>query len=286
MPWFWMPGTPEPPPDFQMSADELEALNLHGLTPAQVYWRRNKINSELDGDEARFMEEYPATPDEAFRAAKRDVFIQPNSVLKARRYLVPDESEAPLIVAMDPARFGPDSSAFAWRRGRLASKFVRKSKWDTMALAGLAVNIIKADSPAAFFIDVIGLGAGVYDRLIELGYSGKVIAVNGAENATEDERYHNKRAECWGRMKEWLNSGAVQIPDSDALAQDLLRPGFKYDSRGRVLLESKDDIRAKGDPSPDLGDALAMTFAEFVATPAPGSMYGGAVTVGDRTAGY
>jgi hypothetical protein len=77
--------------------------------------------------------------------------------------------------------------------------------------------------------------------------------------------YVNRRAEMWGKSKEWLQEPAgVIIPDDDALHADGVAPGYKYDSLTRVLLESKDDIRRRGLPSPDDWDALALTFAEPV----------------------
>lgn len=135
---------------------------------------------------------------------------------------------------------------------------------DTMQVAGLVVHHIRVDKPVRVFIDVIGLGAGVVDRLRELGYGEKVMAVNWAERAEEPERYRNRRAEGWSRMKEWLRDRPARIPDHDALAQDLLQPGYRYDSSGRLLIESKEEIKKRGAPSPDLADALALTFAELI----------------------
>ena len=78
-----------------------------------------------------------------------------------------------------------------------------------------------------------------------------------------------------GRLAEWLADRPCSIPDSDALAQDLLQCGYKYDSQGRKQLESKDEIRKREAMSPDLGDAVALTFAEFVANTVdlPASVY-------------
>ena len=77
--------------------------------------------------------------------------------------------------------------------------------------------------------------------------------------------YANRRAEMWGKSKEWLQDpGGVDIPDRDALQVDACAPGYKYDSLSRVLIESKDDIRKRGLRSPDEWDAVALTFAEPV----------------------
>jgi hypothetical protein len=75
----------------------------------------------------------------------------------------------------------------------------------------------------------------------------------------------NRRAEMWMKSKEWLEDVAgVQIPDSDALQADACGPGYKYDSHTRLQLESKDAMRARGGPSPNEWDAVALTFAEPV----------------------
>jgi hypothetical protein len=75
----------------------------------------------------------------------------------------------------------------------------------------------------------------------------------------------NRRAEMWMKSKEWLEDvGGVQIPDSDSLQADACGPAYKYDSHTRLQLESKDQMRARGVPSPDEWDAVALTFAEPV----------------------
>ncbi len=123
-------------------------------------------------------------------------------------------------------------------------------------------------SPVNSKSDVTGLGAGVYDRLKERGYGRIVTAVNFGSKARDDDRYANKRAEIWGRMAEWLaDPGCADIPDSDELQSHLCAPGYGFDSNSRLLLEKKEDIRKRLGLSPDLGDALALTFAETVRRP-------------------
>ena len=133
--------------------------------------------------------------------------------------------------------------------------------------------------PARVFIDVGGVGAGVYDRLVEMGYGDTVRAVNFGSAPMEPAPLDphgkpsggpvNRRAEMWMKSKEWLEDVAgVQIPDNDSLQADACGPAYKYDSHTRLQLESKDQMRARGVPSPDEWDAVALTFAEPVsATP-------------------
>ena len=130
-----------------------------------------------------------------------------------------------------------------------------------MEVTGLVHKIIKEDNPDRVFIDVGGLGEGVVDRLKEMGYGDIVKAINFGEGALKFERYANKRAEMWGEMKDWLGDGPVSIPDNDNLHGDLCAPSYRYDSKTRLLLEKKEDMKLRGFKSPDAGDALALTFS-------------------------
>jgi len=111
------------------------------------------------------------------------------------------------------------------------------------------------------FIDCIGIGAGVVDRLQEMGYQC-VEGINVARSANDKERFGNLRAELWSEMRDWLMGEIpVQIPDSDELHTDLCGLGFKHRSNGQLLIESKDDLKKRGMPSCDCADALMLTFA-------------------------
>ena len=119
----------------------------------------------------------------------------------------------------------------------------------------------------AVFIDVTGLGAGVYDRLRELGYENIVYGINFAQKARDGTKHANKRAEMWDELREWFDDPAgVDIPDSDTLHSELCAPiwgkgATRYDSSGRLLLEAKEHIKERLGFSPDGGDAAALTFA-------------------------
>ena len=271
LPWFWQPEYARPvPKDWQRSQEEQELADLYDLSDEQLAWRRAKIESDFRGDVSRFQQEYPCNWREAFVAEQRDTFISAAPVMRARACQTVSVS-GPLVAACDPARYGPDSTAIVARQGRKTRMARRYQGKSAMEVAGLIARFIEQYHPAAFFIDVVGLGAGIYDRLVELGYAGQddddlnvVIPVNFAEKAAEDDKYVNKRAECWDGMKQWLEAWPCSLPDEDAWLLDLTSTGYEYDSRGRLRLKSKEWMRSKGLPSPDLGDALAMTFAEPV----------------------
>ena len=270
VPWFW-DNTYRLPAgdDFVMSADEREHAELYGLDRDQMAWRRNKIR-ELR-DPLLFQQEYPVTAAEAFQMSGHDSFIEPLAVARARH--AKPEPAGPLVIGYDPAWKGGDRHSMAWRRGRCVEKVISKRGLDTMEAAGWVAKVIRDDRPARVFIDVGGVGAGVCDRLQEMGF--KITPVNFGSAPFEppplDEHGRpfggpaNRRAEMWLRSKEWLDDPAgVNVPDSDSLQADACGPGYKYDSSTRLLLESKDNMRRRGMPSPDEWDAVALTFAEPV----------------------
>lgn len=274
VPWFWQEEYRKAlPADFTLSDEERQYASLYDLGPEQMAWRRNKIAELKDGN--LFKQEYPATAAEAFQMSGHDSYIKPALIAAARKATC-DES-GPLVIGLDPARFGDDGSAMAWRRGRKVIKTTRRHKLDTMECAGWAKQVLDTDKPARMFIDVGGLGVGIYDRLVEMGYGELVRPVNFGGAPFEPQPLGddgkelgggplNRRAEIWQKSREWLEQeGGADIPDSDSLQADACGPGYKYDSNSRLQLEKKEDMRKRGVPSPDEWDAVALTFSEPVA---------------------
>ncbi len=268
----FLPWTVEPayrtklPEDFTMLDDESRLAELHGLDAEQIYWRRRKI-MELRSEDL-FKREYPLTADEAFLASNFDSFIPLSLVMNARKQKI--DGQGPLVLGVDPAGMGADATAIAWRRGSCIEKIEKRRQLSTMEVAGWVASIIRQDKPDRTSIDVGGLGVGVADRLEEQGY--KINRVNFGGKPIEpppiDETGRpgggpfNRRAEMWGTMKAVLAEGRFSIPDSDSLMADLCSVGYRYDSAGRLVLESKQDIRKRGMPSPDEADAVALCFTE------------------------
>ena len=273
VPWFWQEEyRKELPEGFELDAEELEYAELYGLDLFQMAWRRNKI-SELK-DAALFKQEYPATAAEAFQMSGHDSYIPAELVARARK--AGCEPSGPLVIGYDAAWKGSDRHAMAFRRGRAVTKVETKAKLDTMQAAGWLKQVIDAEKPARVFIDVGGVGAGVYDRLVEMGYGDIVRAINFGSSPFEPQPKDqqgrpsggalNRRAEMWMKSKEWLEDAAgASIPDLDSLQAEACGPGYKYDSHTRLVLESKDDMRRRGVRSPDEWDAVVLTFAEPVA---------------------
>jgi hypothetical protein len=266
LPWYWQDEYSVSIPGFIATDEEQEIYDNFkslGLTLDHLTWRRLKI-SEFNGHDLelgteQFKQEYPMTAAEAFRNPVANAFINSICVMRARKTDV--ESDSGLIIGVDPALGDKDKFAIIRRRGRLAYKLERHTNHNTMQIAGLIRKIIEREQPVKVYIDCIGIGAGVVDRLLEMGFT-QVEGINSARTASERDKYVNKRAEMWNEMREWLNGELpVKIPDSDVLHTDLCGLGYKYDSNGRLLIEKKDDLKKRGLDSPDTADALALTFA-------------------------
>ena len=168
-----------------------------------------------------------------------------------------------IVWGLDVARFGNDSTAIAKRRGNTQMEPTRE--WfgkDTMQTAGL----IKKEydeaitRPVSINVDVIGIGAGVVDRLKELGLP--VRGVNVAESASVSDRYSRLRDELWFRGREWLAARDCRLADDDALIAELTTAKYSLLSNGKIKVEGKDEMKKRGVTSPNRADAFLLTFAD------------------------
>lgn len=263
VPWFWQEEYARSVDDnFAPTPEEIELIELYGLTNEQLAWRRNKIVelsvNGTDGEKS-FMQEYPCNSTEAFQLTGEDSYIDSSLVAHARK--TECEGVGPKILACDPARFGDDRTSIIFRQGRKAYGLKSYAKKDTMEVVGILVQLIKEHSPSKVCIDVGGLGAGVVDRLNELGYRDIVLPINAGNKPYDAVRYYNKRSEMWGELRQWLTETPCELPDSDSLHADICGLKYKIDSNSRLRLESKEDAKKRGIRSPDEADALCLTFA-------------------------
>jgi hypothetical protein len=258
LPWFIQTEYRRTPPEgFVLDTEEAQYATTYGLDEFQMAWRRNKILGDFKGDVSLFNQEYPASPELAFIRAGGESYISQSLVAAARKNNA--EARGAKVMGIDPAEFGSDRSTFVLRQGLRVLKTKKFAHLDLMELVGHASMMIHEENPDAVFVDAVGVGAGVYSRLAELFPNRLIIRVHSGAAAFDKETYSNVRAEMWGKMREWLTLDP-QIPDSDEFAADLCAPGYSYDSARRILLESKEKMRASGVRSPDFADALAMTF--------------------------
>jgi hypothetical protein len=264
IPWYWQNEYTASDDNFSCTDDEDYLLSLYkedGMTKRHLAWRRLKVG-ELSNDHdigvEFFKQEFPNTAVEAFLNPIANIFINSKYVTRARRNKV--ESDNRLIIGVDVALGDTDKTAIIRRKGRLAYNLETYRNLNTMEIAGLLKHVIEKEKPYRVYIDCIGVGAGVVDRLRELNFIF-VEGINVARSANNKDKFRNLRAELWSEMRDWFTQEMpVEVPDMDELHGDLCNLGYKYDSSGRLLIESKDDLKARGMPSPDTADALALTF--------------------------
>lgn len=263
VPWYWQNEyCLDVPAGFDLSSEESRYMSAHNLQLGHMVFRRNKTVSYGQGFEWLFDQEYPAIPDLAFNSPTSDPIISPTLVAAAINSTYRDDIGA-LIIGCDPAEYGDDRTGIAFRRGRVCFRIEQYTKQSTMDVANRLARYYEEFRPDAMFVDRIGIGAGIVSRLQELGVP--VIGVNSAERATEPDLYYNQRAEMWYRMQKWFNDQPCRIPNNLALASDLSAPSIKYNAERRQrMVEKKEDMAKRGMRSPDLADALALTFSATV----------------------
>ena len=170
------------------------------------------------------------------------------------------------VWAVDPGR-GGDPTGFIERTANSLDE-VRELKYDDlMNTVGWIKNrwdkVPFSQRPTKIFVDTIGLGAGVADRLLELELP--VVHVNVSESSSMSDRYINLRAELYYLVREWLESKEVTIRPGEfinKLTEELVSVQQKFTSTGKAQIESKAEMKRRGVASPNLADAFAISFAE------------------------
>lgn len=278
IPWFWSEDyVAAPPADWVCPEAFIEYQNNYELTDEQTYWafRKNRQLAQASGESTdelcfAFKQEFPSHAAEAFQTGGTGSFIKAEGVVKARK--AKHVGYGPIVLGVDPARGGGDQTGIVSRQGRVLGEHVCKriNLDDLMAVAGEIQKLVREIKPQKIIIDTTGLGAGLYDRLLELLGRDMVEGVNFGSKAFNFQHYANRRVEIWDALCKWFEDEAgVSIPDSDELQGDLCAPaspgtipgGTRFNSNGQLLLEAKDHLKARLTFSPDLGDAAALTFA-------------------------
>ncbi len=182
-------------------------------------------------------------------------------------------SSAHTIWGVDVARFGDDSSALAKRKGNVQLEPVRE--WygkDTMQTTGIVKAewdaTPEAERPIAINVDVIGIGAGVVDRLKEMGLpvNGINVAESEAVNDRDDRQFNRLRDELWWRSREWLERRDCRLCDDEETIAELTTPTYTILSNGLIQVERKDEMKKRGVKSPNRADAWNLTFADTFGT--------------------
>ena len=170
-------------------------------------------------------------------------------------------SNYPIVIGADIARFGDDETVFVARQGPKILNITQMKGKDTMEVAAALMEYHRQFPAKVIFVDAIGIGAGVFDRCKQLKMPVK--EVMGSHKSSKPMEYFNMRSQLWGEMRHWINNGA-DIPFIEDLRSQMVGMTYGYTAKMQIALTTKKDIKKQGLKSPDIADAIAMTFAEHV----------------------
>lgn len=226
------------------------------VTPKFVDGMKSRYGEDSNAFRVRVLGEFPTGDDDT---------VIPFELMEAALTRDVRPLHVKPIWGVDCARFGNDTSALAQRVGNSLLKPVEERKgWDTMRVTGWVKAEWDATEPSQrpteILVDVIGIGAGVCDRLIELKLPARGINVSESPSVFS-ERYLNMRAELWFKGRDWLAQKDCNLKGDESLGAELVAPRFKYTSNGKIQVESKDDMKKRGVPSPNKADAFLLTLA-------------------------
>lgn len=182
----------------------------------------------------------------------------------ARKYTEVQIRGMPCVLGVDVARFGDDRSVIACRQGEVLYEPKIYKGIDNMELVARIVEEIRRYDPIAVFIDAGG-GSGVIDRLRQLGYTN-VIEVAFGSRAEDSNKYVNLRTEMWHKMADWIKRTG-SLPDMPELKAELTVVEYGFDNADKRRLKKKEEIKKDFGMSPDVADAVALTFAHQVVLP-------------------
>jgi phage terminase large subunit len=207
-----------------------------------------------------------------FPPSEEDTVIPVALIEHAMANTIKIHEDTAAVWGLDVARQGGDSSVLAKRQGPVIHPVTVWRNLDLMQLTGA----VKAEydalppskRPSEIIVDSNGFGAGVLDRLRELGLPAR--GLNVSERAMAKDTYLNLRAELWFKCKAWLEGMDVSLPRDDALWAELAAPRYFFTSSGKLQVESKEAMKKRGVASPDRADAVCLTLANDHTTMAYG----------------
>lgn len=199
-----------------------------------------------------------------FPKADDDTIIPFELVTSAQQRDIVEPPDASRVWGLDVARFGDDSSVLCERSRQKVRLMEEYRNLDLMALTGRVKakwdSLPLSQRPELILVDSIGLGAGVVDRLRELGLPAR--AINVSESASMSDQYINLRAELWFKAREWLEDRSCHLPpEFERLGSELVIPRYEFTSSGKIKAEGKADMKKRGHKSPNFADAFILTFA-------------------------
>lgn len=275
IPWIWTEEyalgiTAEDYPEgFELTEEEIRICevmkNVYGdkVTKEQLNWRRAKV---VELGDVKFRQEYPNTYEEAFQSSGQS-FYDMSFVYRAMNNNFVDTLGA-RIIGVDVGRNKvinpdgePDRTVLAYRKGRSIYDMKTYKEMTATNLAGILADEIDHDNCDHIFIDR-ACGEGAYDILCDRGYGKWITLVDFGESPMSDA-YANKRAEMACLFDEWLRTpGDISIVKRDDISADIsMMPYWKQNAHSRKVFPSKDKMRDEFGRSPDILDAIMLTFA-------------------------
>lgn len=223
---------------------DTDALPASEVADAKAGMSDNAFRQEFLCDFSASSDDVLITLDEAQAAADRD-------------YAPEIYASMPLVFGVDVARFGDDSTCIVMRRGLKAFPAVKIHHKDSVEVAQRIISLYHQHQPQDIFVDA-GQGQGVIDVLRRALPCVNEVPFGG--QALDPARYFNRRSEMWYLMREWIKDGGA-IDNDPQLVGELAAPTYEFTTQGKIALEKKDDIKERLGRSPDVADALALTFA-------------------------
>jgi len=242
----------------------ISCLDSPRVSDEYVAEMASRYTTESNAYLVRVLGEFPVADDDT---------VVPLHLVEAamHRDLQPAEGVQPTW-GLDVARMGDDASVLCKRVGRVVTEIRSWRKLDLMQLCGAVKAEYDALPPSEqpmIYVDSAGLGSGVLDRLQELNLPA--IGVNVSESPSMGQQYLNLRAELWFRVKSYLEGRDCSLPRDELLLAELVAPRYSFTSSGKIKIEGKDQMKARGLKSPDKADALCLSLAGEAAIALHGS---------------
>ena len=202
-----------------------------------------------------------------FTASASNIVIPIDLVTEAanRTIAEADNQGAISIMGVDVARFGDDDTVITHRQGLACMPQIKQHGMNTMEVASAVASHYWRIKPDALVVDAGAMGAGVIDRLRQMGMPN-VFEINFGQSAIDSNRYANIRAEMYFKILQWLKAGGA-IPNDTDLKSELTVTEYKYTQSGKIILQPKEQIKELTGRSPDRADSLALTFAVPISKP-------------------
>jgi hypothetical protein len=247
----------------RIAASEVIEAGVPGMMSAEAVQRfAREYGTDSPAFISRVLGEFPEQSEAAL--------LKREDVDAALRRWHPRDVPAPVLLGVDPARMGPDRTAVCVRRlGPQGSKVLRFYVWkglDTQETAAKVAGLVSGYSPCVrgVWVDEIGLGGGVLDRLRVLLPKVDCRGFIASARSTLPERFRNKRAHAFWHLRDLLREGRISLPARDGLREELLALRVNFAADGRTEIGPKDEMRTLLGRSPDLADAVAISFGEDI----------------------